>query len=491
MSQPQTPCAANATHMRGGGASQHAPRNADEAATTQAGETHDKRKENPAEWRSIKEDLTSIKEGLKKEKDLNPRFIQDLSRVIARVTYALREGPLHEVEARLGRIESILRTPTGPPRAGPPGPVTWASVAAGIRQAGAPETPQPTRHTVRVQMAQAKDMANEEILREVKKTISGAAAIRILKSGDIDVTVPDEASKDRAHGLPSTTDLIILRKDYLVEVPGVPLSMQVAGGKDADNTGLAESICTGSRGLTPGLQITRIRWLHDQKEQERRRAAGKTRGSLVIGFPTQDMQRRAIQGGLVMGAQLYEVRPFERSLQIQQCFRCNQWGHTQGICAKKAKCGQCAGDHDTDKCPKERVSCVNCGKAHRAWQRRECKTFQAYYTGIQNRRIALYTQATRMRSAAPQRAPAIQDFPSMGWTTVGRKRTRGASPAPEDTQRRQGRPSHIEQAARASGQSRLAFGIGEPVEISSSAPAAQAMSTPSAEIDLTMTQNEW
>src|SRR5271170_787677 len=118
MSQPQTPCAANATHMRGGGASQHAPRNADEAATTQADETHDKRKENPAEWRSIKEDLTSIKEGLKKEKDLNPRFIQDLSRVIARVTYALREGPLHEVEARLGKIKSILRTPTGPPRAG-------------------------------------------------------------------------------------------------------------------------------------------------------------------------------------------------------------------------------------------------------------------------------------------------------------------------------------------------------------------------------------
>jgi len=41
-------------------------------------------------------------------------------------------------------------------------------------------------------------MGNEEILKEVKKTISGAATIRVLHSGDIDVTVPDEASKDRA-----------------------------------------------------------------------------------------------------------------------------------------------------------------------------------------------------------------------------------------------------------------------------------------------------
>ena len=47
-------------------------------------------------------------------------------------------------------------------------------------------------------MAQAKGLNNEEILKEVKKTISGAAAVRVLHSGDIDVTVPDEAAKDRA-----------------------------------------------------------------------------------------------------------------------------------------------------------------------------------------------------------------------------------------------------------------------------------------------------
>ena len=40
-------------------------------------------------------------------------------------------------------------------------------------------------------------MSNEEILKEVKKIISETAIIRVLYNGDIDVTVPDEASKDR------------------------------------------------------------------------------------------------------------------------------------------------------------------------------------------------------------------------------------------------------------------------------------------------------
>ncbi len=74
-------------------------------------------------------------------------------------------------------------------------------------------------------MAQAKGKGNEEILKEIRKTITGAAAIRVLRSGDIDVTVPDETAKDRAYGLPSTDELRIFKKDYLVEVLGVPLSV--------------------------------------------------------------------------------------------------------------------------------------------------------------------------------------------------------------------------------------------------------------------------
>ena len=47
-------------------------------------------------------------------------------------------------------------------------------------------------------MAKADEMSNQEILKEVKKTIPGAAAVRKLYSGDIDVTIPDVVIKNKA-----------------------------------------------------------------------------------------------------------------------------------------------------------------------------------------------------------------------------------------------------------------------------------------------------
>ena len=37
------------------------------------------------------------------------------------------------------------------------------------------------------------------------------------------------------------------------------------------------------------------------------------------------------------------------------------------------------------KCTKERVSCVNCGREHQAWQKRECHTFQKYREEINSK----------------------------------------------------------------------------------------------------------
>lgn len=453
-------------------------------------------------WQDIKENLTSIKEGLEKEVGVSPRFAEELGKVIARVSHASSAGGALDIETRLGRIEDLLRSRSddseGHNSAGRSGSssATWASVAAGgMRRAGAPAALYPTRHTVRVQMPQAKDKTNEEILKEVKKTISGAAAVRVLHSGDIDVTVPDEATKDRAQGLPSTEELKIFKKDYLVEVIGVPLSTQVACEKGAENAHLAKTICEASRSMSPGLQITWIRWLHSQTQHAPRTQGvegkpTKTRGSLLVGLPTQEMQRRAIRGGLIVGAQLFEVRPFERGLMITQCFKCQQWGHTQKACSKHARCAQCAGPHDTKDCLKERVSCTNCGKSHRAWQRRECPAFQAYYQGIQGRRTALYAQAYSMRtspglSEGEERwSTSSSQTSGDGWTVYSRKRTRAPSPTPRDTQRRLGRPTYIEQAARNTSQQRLGFS-------QDLAPSSQARSigtAPSQEMELT--QNE-
>jgi hypothetical protein len=47
----------------------------------------------------------------------------------------------------------------------------------------------------------------------------------MLRSGDINMTVLDEAAKDRAQGLPSIKSLKIMRKDYLVKIPSVELQV--------------------------------------------------------------------------------------------------------------------------------------------------------------------------------------------------------------------------------------------------------------------------
>ena len=96
-------------------------------------------------------------------------------------------------------------------------------------------------------------MDNEEILKEVKKTILKAAIIRVLYNGDIDVTVPDEASKDRAQGLSSTEALKIYKKDYLMEILNIPLSVRVVCEKKANNTPLTTAIYETLRSVSPGL----------------------------------------------------------------------------------------------------------------------------------------------------------------------------------------------------------------------------------------------
>lgn len=224
MPQLQATHESHAASMREGNASQET-RHAtlEEAKTNEKGRGNQKTDE-VAIWQALKADLISVKEDLEKEERVSSSFTQRLSNIIARVPHATHANtnPLG-LEARLERIETLLRAPKQPPTQA----TSWAKVAATItRQAGAPEAILPARHTVRVQMAQTQGKSNEEILREVKKTITGAAAVRILQSGDIDVTVPDEAAKDRAQGLPSTEELKIFKRDYLVEVPSVPLSVE-------------------------------------------------------------------------------------------------------------------------------------------------------------------------------------------------------------------------------------------------------------------------
>ena len=466
---------AQATRMRGAeglDASQYAP----------GGKIHDRDRKNQSQDKEalfslleLSKDITTIKRGLEDE-GIESEWLKTLGELATRVSYASRNenAPTGSMERRLKGIEETLRR-AFPLSGSPTDKNTWAAVTAnGMRGAYTSQAEsarnKPERHTVRVTMPNAKDQNEESILQTVKKAIPSAAAIRVLQSGDVDVTVPTEAAKEKAQGVQPTPELKVHRQDYMIELLGVPLSTKVALGKHADNGRLATAICEASGTLAPGLSVTRIQWLYSQAQLERLQKAGKQRGSLLIGFQSQEMRRRAIQSGLVMGAQLYEARHFDRATQEVQCYKCQQWGHTQHACAKQARCARCAGQHDSKNCTKEtgRFSCANCGKEHQAWQRRDCRAYQTYHDLVQRRRVDAIQQTRIARAACVPPATQLD-----GWTQITRKRQREDSP--NEAPRRIGRPTNIERAARAASQRRIGF-----------AGASQTLSPQASSTEITM-----
>src|SRR5205814_1038622 len=133
-----------------------------------------------------------------------------------------------------------------------------------------------------------------ELLETIRKAVPAAYAVRSLRSGDVDVHVPTQALKDQLLNGPDAPGCKILRKDYLIEVPGVPLTTKVASGKNADNSDTIRQICEATKCLVPGMAISRLHWLHDGDTPARRTPPAratekppKTRGTLIIGLPTQ------------------------------------------------------------------------------------------------------------------------------------------------------------------------------------------------------------
>src|SRR5205814_5761101 len=107
--------------------------------------------------------------------------------------------------------------------------------------------------TIRIRLEGGKDKSPNEILTEAKKVIPGVYAVCPLKSGDIDVMVPDQATKDHVLNQPEIEGCKILQQDYLIEVPWVLLSLHVNSRQEADNSSIIQEICKGTKRTVPRI----------------------------------------------------------------------------------------------------------------------------------------------------------------------------------------------------------------------------------------------
>ena len=74
--------------------------------------------------------------------------------------------------------------------------MSWAVVA--VKAARYQTASIAQRLAVRVRMSEMVGKSNSEILTVVRIVIQGAYAVKPMRSGDIEVMVPDQAAKDRA-----------------------------------------------------------------------------------------------------------------------------------------------------------------------------------------------------------------------------------------------------------------------------------------------------
>ncbi|KAI6250051.1 hypothetical protein HI914_02081 [Erysiphe necator] len=251
---------------------------------------------------------------------------------------------------------------------------------------------------VRIRVPGTEELQPAELLSIAKQKIKGAYAIRQMRSHDTEVFVQSSNHRDAVLSMEQPKEFKILRKDFPVEIAGVPLSTKIASEKNADNSALISILSNASKMKIPGLQTNRIRWLQGGKEHEKARKKGHTRGSVILSLPTEELQWRVIRNGIVIDSILYSAQIWTPKAQTKQCFNCSQWGHVQA--------------------------------------RAVCKTLKVYKEGVERARLENQIKTVEIRSekipATESKYVPVNTSDEEGFTIVTRKGS--------ETKRGPGRP---------------------------------------------------
>ena len=96
--------------------------------------------------------------------------------------------------------------------------------------------------------------------------------------------------------------------------------------------------------------------------------------SIVILTNSPEEANNIINDGLkTQDGRIHEAKRYIPQCQIKQCYKCQGYGHRAMVCTRPAKCGKCAGEHETRQCSSEehKQQCAQCKGEHPAWHN-EC-----------------------------------------------------------------------------------------------------------------------
>jgi len=354
----------------------------------------------------------------------------------------------HEPQSIHEKLDRILSVQTAQQSA--PAQRSWAAVASLTSSTPSSYRTQSSQPAESVRLTirpgenstiKGDNITTKEVAEKVKAVIPGVVAARVLPSGDVRVTLENPSQKERATLMPGTLkqqlDAKIIKEDFPIEVLGVPTSLPVQHGREADNSETIKKIKQSTERIIPGFEVSRVAWIHGKKSlQPRRDGRVPQAASLIIYTTKEEYQKMAIRRGVVIDYTLYTTKLYDPGLQLTLCFRCNHWGHTQAMCRSRTNCGYCAQGHSSRECPHRadptKAKCCNCGNhGHAAWQATKCPAYKKCRDRREQLRAALAIKEYRWAEEAaripttpeatnPKRAAPSSDQNGQRKRSVGR-----------------------------------------------------------------------
>lgn len=224
-----------------------------------------------------------------------------------------------------------------------------------------------------------------------------------LRSGDIAIQAGSEIDVAKLRGsVEWLSDLGSKAKVVRQTFGIIAFSVRTDEVNMEDKEGIIARI-QSKNGSVPSLKTLDICWVGWlRKPQEHQRTA-----HLVIECENAYQANAAIDEGLVIGSELKICRVYNRACRIQQCFNCQNYGHSTPQCVKPIACCYCAGAHISKECKgKPAAKCAACGGNHEAYDRK-CHERKKEIVRITTARLSTADRYPITPSSTPPRHPIL------------------------------------------------------------------------------------
>ena len=236
------------------------------------------------------------------------------------------------------------------------------------------------------------------------------AAVRKLRSGDLDLYTHTVAEKERLVDnsddwlarLERGQQVRILDSQYAVLVHGVPAEFF------PKSRVVAEAIDEVVRSNPTTLTQNEILYLGWVKGHER--IGQKTRSSMVIAFSDACTANKIIQEGLFLRSERMRTELYDPGCRVVQCAKCLQFGHVMAMCSSAVCCPFCNLTHSRKQCPDRKNSsrrkCALCQQSHAATDRQRCPKWREQLSileAVQKKKARLFPVTPEPASVADMR----------------------------------------------------------------------------------------